>query len=98
CRRVAEQHQDPGAGPAAAELVDLRHALAITRNCADGIDASAKQWLRHSGAPRSGEPGIHSHRLGLWIPGSRPPSSASPRNDTIALADAGGYGPLQAFR
>ena len=25
-RRLAEQHQDPGAGPAAAELVDLRHA------------------------------------------------------------------------
>ena len=35
--------------------------------------------IRHSGAPRSGEPGIYNHRAGLWIPGSRP--SASPRND-----------------
>jgi cobyrinic acid a,c-diamide synthase len=35
---------------------------------------------RHSGAPQSGEPGIHNHDgLGLWIPGSRPP--AEPRND-----------------
>jgi hypothetical protein len=35
--------------------------------------------IRHSGAPRSGEPGIYNHRSGLWIPGSQP--SASPRND-----------------
>ena len=26
---------------------------------------------RHSGATRSGEPGIHNHGLGLWIPGPR---------------------------
>src|SRR5262249_36206129 len=26
-RRLARQHQDPGAGPAAARLIDLRHAL-----------------------------------------------------------------------
>jgi hypothetical protein len=35
------------------------------------------QARRHSGAPRSGEPGIHKHKslvsnecLGVWIPGS----------------------------
>jgi hypothetical protein len=26
--------------------------------------------FRHSGAPRSGEPGIHNPCLCLWIPGS----------------------------
>src|SRR5579871_6307771 len=26
-------------------------------------------FFRHSGAPRSGEPGIHNHQLWLWIPG-----------------------------
>jgi hypothetical protein len=30
-----------------------------------------KIFDRHSGAPRSGEPGIHIHRLWLWIPGLR---------------------------
>src|SRR4051812_18761443 len=43
--------------------------------------------FRHSGArsPRSGrrEPGIHEHRLGLWIPGSLRFADAplEPRND-----------------
>ncbi len=37
-------------------------------------------FSRHSGAPRSGDPGIHNHDgLRLWMPGSRPP--AEPRND-----------------
>ena len=29
---------------------------------------SSNPIRRHSGAPRSGEPGIHNHRLGVWIP------------------------------
>jgi hypothetical protein len=34
---------------------------------------------RHSGAPRRGEPGIHTHRQWLWIPGLR--ASHASRND-----------------
>jgi hypothetical protein len=48
----------------------------------------------HSGAPRSGEPGIHNPGLWLWIPGSRPPGRreapirvASPRNDSPLDSD-----------
>src|SRR6185369_280765 len=33
----------------------------------------------HSGAPRSGKPGIHTPRLWLWIPGSV--ATLGPRND-----------------
>ena len=35
------------------------------------------------GASEASEPGIHNHRPGLWIPGSRP--SAAPRNDGAEL-------------
>jgi hypothetical protein len=34
---------------------------------------------RHSGAPRSGEPGIHNHDLWIWIPDSL--ASLGFRND-----------------
>jgi hypothetical protein len=37
-------------------------------------------WFSHSGAPPlGGEPGIHNHQPGSWIPGSR---KSAPRNDT----------------
>src|SRR5438045_222644 len=55
---------------------------------------------RHSGAPRSGEPGIHSHdfrkfapsasnlgALGLWIPGSH--AARGPRNDGLMVWKSG---------
>jgi len=48
---------------------------------------------RHSGAPRSGEPGIHNHDLrgsnldqGVWIPDSL--ASLAPRNDGCGLRTA----------
>jgi hypothetical protein len=37
-------------------------------NISPGI-ISISQLRGHSGAPRSGEPGIYNHRPWLWIPG-----------------------------
>src|SRR6266571_9346091 len=62
---------------------------AVTAACRDHRfrETSPDQQLRHSGAPRSGEPGIHNPGLWLWIPGSRP--SASPRNDATYDSNLG---------
>ncbi len=68
-----------------AEAIAQRALLSIA------VGARRREVLtRHSGAPRSGEPGIHtpclrqeapahSRAQGLWIPGSR--TSCAPRND-----------------
>src|SRR2546421_11189469 len=47
---------------------------------------SRAESSRHSGAPRSGEPGIHKRGHGLWIPGSR--LSAAPRDDRANRTNA----------
>ena len=41
--------------------------------------AAAAPTLSFRGASAASEPGIHNHRPGVWIPGSRP--AAAPRND-----------------
>ncbi len=41
--------------------------------------AALRAQRGHSGAPQSGEPGIHTHRSGLWIPSSL--AALGPRND-----------------
>ena len=47
--------------------------------------APPKARLRASATRYGGEPGIHNHRLGVWIPGSRP--WAAPRNDQLIGCD-----------
>src|SRR5208282_1633794 len=56
---------------------------ARTRPRVGGNSATTNVHDRHSGAPRSGEPGIHNRRRWIWIPGSLAP--LGPRDDGIEL-------------
>jgi hypothetical protein len=52
----------------------------LVRRLGLGFDPAQIFPPRHSGAPRSGEPGIQNRAkasIGLWIPGSRPEGRAS---------------------
>src|SRR6266852_5419218 len=52
------------------------------------MDIGTTLSVRHSGAERSDEPGIHNHGRGLWIPGLRLTAHPGMTNAVVALADS----------
>jgi hypothetical protein len=89
CRRLKPGVRPDGVARQSSALLGVAGRATICGRCASAFSARVESSGGHSGAPRSGEPGIHNHRPVNMDSGPGPPISGLPEIGAYD-AEAGG--------